>query len=113
MSETYAKLLDYPHASIGSSNNTTFFNFSYAVYENVNLVDETWDSLNNYSFFGSLSSFSYSVITDGNQGGKMVQIIINLGNTSLTFSDGEYVSNNGDLLDLNVIFSEIQTALGL
>jgi hypothetical protein len=112
MSKTYPKVIDTNNinCSIKTSNNIDFIQFSFQVYENANVVDETWESYNNYTYTCPLSKFTYYLSNDADTG-VYNQLNLKFGNSSVEFNQGEYVDLNGDVFDLGTIVGIINTLL--
>jgi len=112
MSLTYAKVIDTNNinCSIITSNGIDFIQFSFQVYENANLVDQTWDSYNNYTYTCPLTKFNWNYNVDINSG---LYTLVNLqfGNSAVLFNQGEYVDLNGDIFDLVAIVGIINSTL--
>ena len=114
MSLTYAKVIDQNNitATIQSSNGITFIKFSFQVYENANIVDETWDSFNSYTFTAPLTKFNWNWIVDADSG-LVSQINYQFGNSVASFSNGEYMDLTGSVFNLGAIVSIIDSAINL
>jgi hypothetical protein len=110
MSQTYAKLLDNPTASIKTSNSINYLQFSFRVYENANIVDQTWDSLNTYTFTAPLTKFSYTNTNDADSG-LWLNANFQFGKTAVIFNNGEYVDTSGNLYNIGDIISAIEVVL--
>jgi len=112
MSLTYAKVIDTNNfnCSIKTSNNIDFIQFSFQVYENANLVNETWDSYNTYIYTCPLTKFNWNTNVDINIG---LYTLVNLefGNSAVLFNQGEYVDLNGDIFNLGIIVGIINSTL--
>jgi hypothetical protein len=112
MSQTYAKVINQNNitASIIASNNISFIQFNFEVYENLNLVDETYDSRNYYSFITPLTKFTWNNTNEADSG-LYIQVNLQFGNTLVSFNRGEYADTNGDIFDPNTIYGIINSAL--
>lgn len=112
MSQTFAKVISDTQieATIETSNGIDFIKFEFLVYENANLVENTYDSFNTYTYRCPLSKFTFynSVEVDT---GVYNQLNLKFGNSVAFFSKGEYVDTNGSVFDLVVILNIINTAL--
>jgi len=114
MSQTFAKVINDTliTATIETSNGIDFIKFEFQVYENCNLVEQTYDSFNRYTYRCPLSKFSFNFIVDLDSA-LNTQINLQFGNSVAIFSKGEYVDTNGSVFDLGVILNIINITLNL
>ena len=114
MSQTFAKVINDTSitATIETSNGIDFIKFEFEVYENCNLVENTYDSFNTYTYRCPLSKFTYYHSIDIDTG-VCNQVNLKFGNSVASFSKGEYVDTNGSVFDLVVILNIINIALNL
>jgi hypothetical protein len=112
MSLTYAKVIDDAAitAIIETSNSIDFIKFEFQVYENCNLVEETYDSFNTYTYTCPLTKFTYYLSVDPDTG-VFNQVNLQFGNSLAQFNQGEYVVTNGDIFDLLTIVNIINNLL--
>jgi hypothetical protein len=114
MSQTFAKVINDTliAATIETSNGIDFIKFEFQVYENCNLVEETYDSFNTYTYRCPLSKFTYYSSNDVD---TIVynQVNLKFGNSVASFNRGEYIDTNGDVFNLIVILNLINIALNL
>jgi len=97
-------------ASIIFTNGIPIITFSYELYENANIITQTYDSANYFGTFTPLSEFTYTYIIDQNSQ-KYIQVTVECGNYTFIFNDGEYYY--GDYpLNLNEVIHSINSALG-
>ena len=112
MSQTFPKVIDTNNinCSIKTSNGIDFIQFSFQVYENANVVDQTWDSYNNYTYTCPLTKFNWNSTNDADSG-LWLQINLKFGNSAVLFNRGEYVDLNGDVFNVGVIVTVINDTL--
>jgi len=92
------------------TNSIPIITFGYVIYENANIITQTYDSANNFVTFTPLSEFTYTYIIDQNSQ-KYIQVTVECGNHTFIFNDGEYYY--GDYpLNLYDVVNGINTALG-
>jgi hypothetical protein len=111
MTTIYPKILDGIGATLKFTNGIPSMFFGYSVYENVNYDTAQYDSANTFATNTPLSEFTYTYIQDKNNNDKIIQLTIECGAYTFIFNDGEY-QYQGTNLDISIIVTQIQTALG-
>lgn len=112
MSQTYAKVINDANitGTIKTSNGVVFIQLDYQVYYNCNLVEETYDSFNNYTLLAPLSKFNWNYNIDVNSA-LITQVNLQFGNSTVSFNRGEYVNTTGGIWDVNEILNIMNIVL--
>ena len=92
--------------------NTPYISISYAQYEDLDLVNETWSNKYTYNYWFPLASFSYNAINDS-LSGVTTHVSFNGPGVQIQFSAGQIVDLNGNPLDLGAMLIEVISALGV
>lgn len=99
-------------ALVSSSGSTSFINFGYAEYINLDTDSGTYEAYNTYSATCNVNllSFNWAINSDT---AKYDYVKVNLGDSSHIFTNGEYEDLNGDFFDISYIITVITQALGI
>jgi hypothetical protein len=113
MSQIFPKMIDNVQVDriINPTNDFIYIKIAFSIFENINFVDETWDSQYSYTYVVPETAFNYMVITDASTGVTFVNC--KLGDNSINFAVGEYVNITGNPYDLQSIVDSIQLAIGV
>ena len=115
MATIYPLAMDLTTDYVVSTNttlNTPYISISYAQYEDLDLVNETWSNKYNYSYWFPLASFSYSYVND-TETGEVTHLSFSGPGVQVQFSAGQIVDLSGDPISLLNMLGEITSALGI
>ena len=112
MSQTYAKMINEAtiSATVVTSNGIPFIQFFFQVYENINIVNETYDSYNDYTYVAPISKFYIDTMIPTDSP-NYNQVNLKFGDSSVSFNQGDYVNTDGTLFNPSVIVSLINFVL--
>ena len=99
-------------ALVSPSGSTSFINFSYAEYINLDTDSGAYEAYNTYSATCNLNLLSYNWAINSDTA-KYDYVKVNIGDSAHIFTNGEYQDFNGTPYDVSGILVTITNALGL